>query len=421
MTEESKELTETHKVALPELDRGGSLAVSLSRAEIDQQISTAHAWPRSVTRVMDNVLSLATLDEESAKECIYALPRAGKAIKGPSVRLAEIIASQWGNCRIGARVVHVDRFEKYIEAEGVFHDLETNTATTARVRRRISDKESRLFNEDMINVTGNAACAIAKRNAVLGGVPKAVWRRAYDSVESVIVGDVKTLAERRDRSIKAFAAFGVKPEEIYAVLGVEGESDVTLEHMSALVGMYSAIKNSESTVEEMFPKSSIKDGGQPKTLEQRLNKLAGNAEAAHDPDTGEILRETNPAIEVAKQEAEHGHAFGDAGGLEPTRDPAKMSEDQAARIRQQHEDGEESLGSPKRGRPAGSKNKPKEPEDPVDAETSAVLLSGELAARAGQAEFTKWWRRLSAQDARRAEPYVERFNAILAEKAAEHE
>ena len=395
MTEESKELTETHKVALPELDRGGSLAVSLSRAEIDQQISTAHAWPRSVTRVMDNILSIATLDEKSAKECIFALPRANKAIRGPSIRLAEIISNTWGNCRVGTRVVHVDRFEKYVEAEGIFHDLETNAATTSRVRRRISDKEGRLFNEDMIIVTGNAACAIAKRNAVLGGVPKAVWRRAYEAVESVIIGDVKTLAERRDHNIKAFARFGVTPEEIFTALEVGGEDDITLELMVTLTGMYSAIKNSESTVEEMFPKTRIKDGGQPRTLEQRLNKLAGNAEVAHDPETGEILRETNPAIEVAKQEAAEaqGHAFGDEGGLEP-----------------------------KRGRPAGSKNKPKEetPEQPpVDAETSAVLLSGELAARAGQAEFTKWWRRLSAQDAARAGPHMEKFNAILAEKEVE--
>ena len=127
-------------------DYQGSLAVALSRSEIDQQITTARAMPRSIKRAMDNILTLATLDAESAEECIYALPRGGKPIKGPSVRLAEIISSQWGNCRVGARVVHVDRFEKYIEAEGVFHDLETNTATTARVRRRISDKQGRILN-----------------------------------------------------------------------------------------------------------------------------------------------------------------------------------------------------------------------------------------------------------------------------------
>ena len=127
-----------------------SLAVMLTRAEVDQQVATSRAMPRSIDRAVKNILSLATMDRESAAECIYALPRGGKPIRGPSIRMAEIIASQWGNCRTGARVVHVDRAEKFVEAEGVFHDLETNMATTARVRRRISDKQGRVLTDDMI-------------------------------------------------------------------------------------------------------------------------------------------------------------------------------------------------------------------------------------------------------------------------------
>src|SRR5450631_3785003 len=73
-----------------------SLAVSLARAEVDQQITTAHAYPRSIARAVKGIMTLATLDEQTAEECVYALPRGGKAIKGPSIRFAEIIGSQWG-------------------------------------------------------------------------------------------------------------------------------------------------------------------------------------------------------------------------------------------------------------------------------------------------------------------------------------
>jgi len=118
----------------------GALVTKLQRAEIDQQIATARSYPRSIERAVSNIAQLATLDEETAQECTYALPRGDKTIEGPSARLAEIIVSQWGNCRAAARVVHVDKIEKYIEAEGIFHDLETNALTTKRVRRRISDK-----------------------------------------------------------------------------------------------------------------------------------------------------------------------------------------------------------------------------------------------------------------------------------------
>lgn len=231
----------------------GSLAVALAHAEIDQQISTAHAYPRDPKRVQNAILSLATLDDDTATECVYALSREGKPIRGPSVRLAEIIASQWGNCRVGARVVHVDRIERYVEAEGVFHDLETNTATTARVRRSIKRKAGGVYSDDMIVITGNAACAIARRNAILGGVPKAAWRKAYEAAERVIAGDLKTLAERRDAAVKAFSAFGVAPAQLCAALGISGMEAVTLDHFVTLTSMHTALKSGEETVESMFP------------------------------------------------------------------------------------------------------------------------------------------------------------------------
>jgi hypothetical protein len=271
----------------------GSLAVSLARAEVDQQIATARAMPRSISRAVQNITTLATIDEQSAEECIYALPRGGKPIKGPSIRLAEIIAGQWGNCRVGARVVHVDKFEKYVEAEGVFHDLETNTATTSRVRRRLSTKAGKLFDDDMIIVTGNAACSIAKRNAILGGVPKAVWRKALETAEHVIAGDIKTLAERRERAMKAFAAFGVKSEQIFEALHIGGVDDIGLDHIVTLTGMHSAIKNGEATVEEVFPPKP-KEGSAIVGIANKLDALAEKPkqEVPHDPETGEIKEET---------------------------------------------------------------------------------------------------------------------------------
>lgn len=273
-----------------------SLAVSLARAEVDQQVATARALPRNIKRLMNNILSLATLDEKSAEECVYAVPRGGKTIKGPSVRLAEIIASQWGNNRVGARVVHVDRSEKYIEAEGIFHDLETNAATTARVRRSICDSKGRIFKDDMIIVTGNAAGSIAKRNAILGGVPKAVWRKAYDEVEKVVAGDIKTLVERRDAALKAFAHLGVIPDRVFLALGVTSADEITLEHMPVLSGARAALKSGEATIEEMFPAAGQdpKSDG-PRDLKSRLQALAstnsaptpnhGTSAGADTPDT----------------------------------------------------------------------------------------------------------------------------------------
>lgn len=236
------------------IEQSTSLAVSLARAEIDQQIATSRALPRSIQKAVSNIMTLATLDEETAAECIYALPRGGKTIRGPSIRFAEIMASQWGNCRIGARVVHVDKVERYVEAEGVFHDLETNVAQTARIRRTIQAKRGKGIDADMIQLAGAAACSIARRNAILAGIPKGVARKGYLAVENVIRGDVKTLVQRRDAAIKAFAHYDVTPDKVFSALGVSGLDDITLDHLATLTGMRSAIKNGESTVEEMFGK-----------------------------------------------------------------------------------------------------------------------------------------------------------------------
>ncbi|MFM7859586.1 MAG: hypothetical protein ACKO96_48585, partial [Flammeovirgaceae bacterium] len=135
-----------------------------TKAEIDTQIATAKAFPRSEKMFMDRAISMATVTEEIAQSCIYALPRGGKPIEGPSVRLAEIIVASYGNLRSSARIV--DNDGKMITSQGVCHDLENNTAVSVDVKRRITDKNGKTFNDDMQVVTGNAANAIAFRNAV---------------------------------------------------------------------------------------------------------------------------------------------------------------------------------------------------------------------------------------------------------------
>ncbi len=294
-------MTEQANIPTP-YENGSSLAVSLARAEVDQQITTARAYPRSISRAVEHTLTLATLDEKTAAVCIYALPRKDefgqqKLIKGPSIRLAEIVASQWGNCRVGARVVHVDRYEKYVEAEGVFHDLETNMATTSRIRRSISTKKGGVFREDMIVMAGNAACAIAKRNAIFAGVPRGVWGRAYDAVEHVIAGDVKTLVARRRGAISTMASeYGITADRIFTALGIVGEDDIDLEALSTLTAMRASLKNGEATLDELFPMPAPKNGA-PKGLDAKLDAIAAGGNGVYDPETGEIKSVITDVVE----------------------------------------------------------------------------------------------------------------------------
>jgi hypothetical protein len=235
-----------------------SLVQLVSKAELDQQISTARAFPRSLTNFQRDCRSMATLNERVAGECVYALPRDGKSIEGPSARLAEIVVSAWGNCRAGARVV--DEGREFITAQGVFQDLERNTAITYEVRRRITDKNGRRFKADMIGVTANAACSIALRNAVFKGVPKALWSGIYEECRKVIAGDSKTLANRRAEALTHLQKLGATKEMVFAALGVKGVEDIGLDQLVTLGGWANAIKEGETTVEEAFaPKQDPND------------------------------------------------------------------------------------------------------------------------------------------------------------------
>jgi hypothetical protein len=231
-----------------DVDQG--MVAMLNKSEIDQQIATAHRYPRSIKRFRDESLQMVTLSETIADECIYALPRDGKTIEGPSARFAEVIASAWGNCRAGARVVD-DRGE-FVTAQGVFHDLERNVAITYEVQRRIVDKHGKRYKPDMIGVTANAACSIALRNAILKGVPKAFWSDMYEAARKTIMGDIKTLANRRADAMTAFQKFGVSPEQVCTKLGVAGIEDIGLEHLVTLRGLLTAIREGDTTPEDAF-------------------------------------------------------------------------------------------------------------------------------------------------------------------------
>lgn len=228
-----------------------SMAAMINRSEIEQQIATARRFPRSLKRFRDEALQMVTLSESIAEQCVYALPRDGRTIEGPSARFAEIVASAWGNNRAGARVI--DDKGDFIVAQGVFHDLERNVAITYEVQRRIVDRHGNRYKADMIGVTANAACSIALRNAVLKGVPKAFWEDMYTEARRVIMGNVQTLANRRARAIEAFQRYGVSPEQICVKLEVPGLEDIGLEHLVLLRGLLTAMKDGDTTPEDAFP------------------------------------------------------------------------------------------------------------------------------------------------------------------------
>jgi len=230
-----------------------------TRGEIDVQIQTAKRYPRELSRVLRTIETLATVDQETAERCWYSLPRAGKNIEGPSVRLAEIIASSWGNLRVGFRVVGMD--EKHVICQGMAHDLESNVLVQAEVRRRITDKNGKRFSDDMIVVTSNAAGSIALRNAIFKVVPMGVFHGILAKVKAVGMGDERTLVERRKAAMAHFEAKGFKRSRILALLDRKAEEDVTVEDLATLRGYINAADEESGSLAEIIAEAEKAKGG----------------------------------------------------------------------------------------------------------------------------------------------------------------
>ncbi len=222
----------------------------LTRGEIDMQIATAKRYPRSVDKFKKEAESLATVDAETADSCIYALPRAGEEIEGPSVRLAEILASSWGHIRVDGKIIDVG--QEFVTARGLCWDLERNVAIAVEVKRRITTKDNKRYGADMIMVASNAAISIATRNAILKVIPQGYWQGVYAKCRKVVEGSAETMTKRRDEMLKYFKGLGVTPEQVCKVLDIKGIDDINLDHLVKLRGAASAIKSGEATVDGIF-------------------------------------------------------------------------------------------------------------------------------------------------------------------------
>jgi hypothetical protein len=244
------------------------------KAAIDVQISTAKAFPRNIKRATENALAIVTIDAETAKTCTYSVPRGGKSISGPSVHLAKILAQVWGNLRVEAKVVAIDNTQ--ITSEAVCFDLENNLAIKTQVKRSIMSRNGR-FNDDMITVTGNAANSIALRNAVLSVIPRAIVDKIYNAAKQVITGDVSDatkLISRRKQVVDALKdTYNVNEKEILSAIGRAAIEHITADDLIVLIGIGTAIKDGDTTVEQAFKgEKNGKVNLPPVTLEE-LNKL----------------------------------------------------------------------------------------------------------------------------------------------------
>jgi hypothetical protein len=232
-------------------------ARGIASAEVDVQITTAKRYPRDVELFRKRALDMATVDEETAASCCYKLPprkskdpeQKPKEIEGPSIRLAEIVMSCWGNLRVQGMPIAEE--ERFIICRGAAWDLETNLAISVDLKRRITGKYGR-YNDDMIGVTSAAGVSIVIRDAVFRVVPYTYSNEIYLRCKEKARGTQATLVERRTRAMKWFADQAVAAGKVLAALGVRTEAEITLDHLETLNGYRTSLREGRATKDEIF-------------------------------------------------------------------------------------------------------------------------------------------------------------------------
>jgi hypothetical protein len=204
-------------------------------------VELAKRHPRNLSLFKDELLALATIDLPTAESCSYALPKDGKSIEGPSIRLAEIAASTYGNLHVGCRVLNDDG--RFVYAEAVAFDMQRLTQVTVRTKRRITKKNGDTYGEDMIQTTGNAAAAIAFREAVFKVIPKAFIMSAYnDAMKLVAEKNQDNLPEAIKKSKAFFDSHKVEWNDVLRFLSIDGDHEITGLHITRLRQIANGIK-----------------------------------------------------------------------------------------------------------------------------------------------------------------------------------
>lgn len=232
---------------------------SITKAEIDCQIATARQFPRSLAQFYKRAEAMVTVDEETAQSCFYRIrrkdntqPDGYKWIEGESIRMAEIVAANFGNLR---SAVHISgHTPTRVSVRAVCHDLETNNLIAVEKQAKTTYKDGSPYNEDMAITTTNALVSKALRDAIFRVVPKALVKPLKEKAKLVAFGTGAAFAERRKKAIEwATKTRKIPIDRVMAVLGVKGEADMTIEHLEILTGLKNAIMEGDQSVDEAFP------------------------------------------------------------------------------------------------------------------------------------------------------------------------
>ena len=227
--------------------------------EVQAAMIMAKRFPRDTVQAYSNIMN--TCKRPSlAEQAEYTFPRGNQKITGPSIRLAEAIAQNWGNIDCG--VIELSQNNNKSEMFAFAWDLETNTRisktfTVPHTRDTRQGSKKLTDMRDIYEMTANMG-ARRLRACILGIIPGDVVEKAVEQCRNTLKGNYTEPLQ--DRLIKLFEyfqdKFGVNREQIEEYLGYKSESFNENDFIK-LKGVVSSIKDGMSCVEDYFSKKTL--------------------------------------------------------------------------------------------------------------------------------------------------------------------
>lgn len=251
--------------------------------EVQAAMVIAKRFPRNTMAAMDRIIQACTRPT-LAENAIYAYPRGGTMVTGPSIRLAEAIAQCWGNLQFGVRELSQQNGESTVEA--FCWDIETNTRQIKEFQvkhQRKARGEIKNLNDprDIYELVANQG-ARRLRACILGIIPGDVTDQAKRQIEITQKNNEGAPDEQIKKLVEAFRSSGVTPEQIAKRLGHRLESTISAEVLS-LKRIYVSLRDGMSKATDWFDDSAdvapITHGQAPATPSQKTPTTAKPAPA----------------------------------------------------------------------------------------------------------------------------------------------
>lgn len=266
---------------LPRGNAAAMVAQSREMAEAVSAMQMAQMFPRDVVAARDRILNACTR-LELAKTACYTYNRGGTDVTGPSIRLAEMLAQNWGNMTFGVRELEQRNGESTCEAFA--WDMQTNTRQTKvfqvpHVRHTRNGDKMLTDPRDIYELVANNG-ARRLRACILGVIPGDVVEEAVAACDVTLATKYEATPERIKAMLEKFAELGVTKEQIEARIQCHIEA-VKPAQLANLGKIYNSIRDGMSKADDWFGANS-EAATQPKPEPKKGLRDALGVESAKD-------------------------------------------------------------------------------------------------------------------------------------------